>query len=187
MQRRQALFIANYGLAAFKSYQHRDQLPIVTGAIDGTESRYADYSLDDAWRLRLHLDLIGNEPDSGACGECGLSPSGAKAVVMNALMHCDAPLSIGDAYRAKVDIWLGVVVYHETFGPDPLRFTEWFKGDLAGVNRQIAETLAAHEEDYPRTTLEPVRVMMVNASRAARFVVNRAREFHLAEIADLDL
>lgn len=187
MQRRQALFLAGYDSTSFNNYARRDQLPVIAGSTDDNGSRYTNYSLDDAWRLRLHRDLIGNEPQSGVCGECGVSPAGAKAIVGNALSHSDGPLAIGDAFHAPADIWIGVIVYQETYGPDPIRFTEWFKGEMAGVNDQIANALTKHSADYPRSTLEPVRIVTVNASRAARFVVQRAREFHLPEISEIEV
>lgn len=186
MKRGALLYIADYDLSAFTTYRHRGHLPLTRGTVDEVDARSANYTLGDAWRLRMHRDLMGNEPGTGICGECSLSASAAQGVVRNAIcapsLSRSGPLSVRDALFATPDIWIGVVVWERYYEAAPNRHTGWYTGSLVEMNRSIAE-----DAENSVTPIRPVRIITVNATRAAEFVFTRASDIGLPEISEIEV
>lgn len=80
MKRAALLYCADIDLARYKVLNQRDQLPFY----GGDERGGSNYTLDQAFRLRLLLDLLGGEGDE-ASTMAGLGPSYAVSVVFNAM------------------------------------------------------------------------------------------------------
>jgi hypothetical protein len=165
----------------FKVLNQRDQLPHVAGSSfphsplgEENVGKFANYSLSDAFAMRLMLDLIGGE---GPKGEelVGIVPSYACKVVSNACMpHRNPSVSFDNK-----NVWAGVAVFQgRALNDQPLRYTRWFLGDVSELPRWIAATSIREHDDLP------IRVLIANASRAAAFVRARAEDLGLPEAGD---
>ncbi|MGB1209336.1 MAG: hypothetical protein ACPG7W_09115, partial [Paracoccaceae bacterium] len=136
-----------------------------------TPGKQARFTLEDAYMTRVALDLMGDADTHPA-----ISPSHAHHVVTNAHMHMR-----GQGYRhplntlGGLDLWIGVIVFGEIAQDGPHSFTGWFAGPLSEVSDGIAKECA----DWPNTT--PARVILTNASRAARIVRQRAFDLGIPE------
>jgi len=147
----------------FNTLRRREQLPLVTGSADEADSRQSNYSLEDAFALRLFMDLIGQ----GENDLPSITPTAACKVVSNALIHLrnlqrPHPLNM----LALEEAWAGVIVFEEDCTNDAgeadlLRFTHWYAGTLAEVHTEIAKLIDA---TGPGT--RAVRVILASASRA---------------------
>lgn len=149
----------------FKALRARDQLPFNLEPSKGT---WQEFSLEDAFRLRLMLDLIGGD-GGGQSG--GAGPAYAQKVVFNALTKT----SKSDILSSQNGIWIGVAFFEESLAVDEfLRFSNWYAGEIEDLPKWIAE----REPGCRR-----VRLMLADATGAARFVVKRAKEANLPEVA----
>ena len=182
MKRAALLHCANMELHRYKTLRHREQLPLTRGSVDDADSRQANYTLEDAFTLRLLMDLIGQGEDNLP----SISPGAACSVVANAMMRLRAlqsphPLNM----LAQEEAWVGVIVFEEDCTDDAgerdtLRFTHWYAGALVGVQKEITDLI---EATGPGT--RAVRVILTSATRAANFVRQRAVELGIPEGNDL--
>ena len=174
MKRAAFLYCADIDLTRFKVLNQRDQLPFVVGRDWGG----SNYTLDQAFRLRVLLDLLGGE-GGDASMLAGLGPTFAVSVVSNALTNfLWHPLNQVE----PCDWYLGVVVYEE-HGRDGevFRHSEWIACEL----ERIPAWLDKHRTDsVTRQRKEIIRVFLVNVSRAAKFVRARAEALGLPEGSD---
>lgn len=155
----------------FNALRRHDNLPFATH--DADKGEWQTFTLDDAFRMRLMLDLVGAEGE-GDDTLHGLPPSYAVKLVSNAMGRFDRhPLSSLDGA-----LWAGVAIFEDTpEGAEPYRYSRWFAGDLADLAAWISE-MSKREDGTP------VRLFAANASRAAKFVRDRAAERGLPEARD---
>lgn len=153
MKRSDFLKCVGIDAGRFKVLKQRDQLPFS----DDPEEHEAvsarrSFTLDEAFRLRLMLDLVGGENDNLQ----GLNPSYATKMVFNAIGRFDVhPLT-----RARgEDLWCGVIAFedHNADGTT-LRYSGWFAADLPSLPAFIAANSKG---------ARAVRVFIANASLAA--------------------
>lgn len=178
MKRAALLHCADIDLPRFKVLRQREQLPFVAGSFDEADSKQATYSLEHAFLLRLFLDLNGQGDDSAA-----LTAKDACSVVVNAMstvrrLNLPHPLNLA----APQDFWVGVIVFEELYEEEGecLRFTDRFAGKLADLHSYITDF-----EERSAIPARAVRTIIVNATRAARFVRTRADELDIPERFDL--
>jgi hypothetical protein len=140
--------------------KQRKHLPFGIGAEDSDTGN--QYTLDQAFRLRLMLDLLGVEGDE-ASAVAGLTPAYAKIVVDNA-MHLFPRHPLNQI--EPLDWFLGVVVFDE---PQPGGGKRRFSEPLACEVQQLSAWLAERckpEKNKGRRRL--VRLFLVNVTQAAR-------------------
>lgn len=175
MRRVDLLNLTEMNLPRFKVLRKRDQLPLVAGSFDDADSRGAKYSLDDAFRVRFLMDLIGDGEESLPAIAAGVGANVVENVMLRfrneARRH---PLDLA----GSVDLWGGLVVLEE--GEEPFRYTHWCAGTVEQIAAEIADLVA-----HSAVPVRPVRLMIANASAAARFVRKRADEYKVAERFDL--
>lgn len=174
MKRAAFLYCADIDLTRYKVLNQRDQLPFYGGGERGG----SNYTLDQAFRLRLLLDLLGGEGDD-ASTMAGLGPSYAVSVVFNAMTKFPRhPLN----QIEPRDWYLGVVVYEEP-GRDgqTLRHSEWIACELEQLPAWLEERRI---DSVTGQRKQIIRVFMVNVTRAANFVRDRAEALGLPEGSD---
>jgi len=138
--------------------------------------------LDQAFRLRLMLDLIGGE-SSDATQLAGLGPTYAGGVIVNTMGHF--PLHPLNHFGPR-DWWAGVVVFQdEPKEGKQFRWSAWYAGEIEMLGAWIEEK--RRREVPAEGRCEVARVFLANATRAARFVRDRAEEMGLPEAADFKL
>lgn len=168
MKRAAIAYCADVPPKRFDVLETREQLPFATDK--GRKS----YSLEDAWLLRLTLDLIGGE-DEGNGPEGGLPPSYVAGVVVNAIANGRGQGFHHPLSYTGPDFWFGVAIFEAGQGDNLYRFSQPFFGEISGLSHWI------HKIATPESGETPVRVFVANASRAARFVRQRAHEMGLPE------
>ncbi len=179
MKRAPFLFCAGADAPRYKVLESRGQF---STAEDGSPRGNA-YTLADAFRLRLLLDLVGGEANDET-QIVGLSPSYAAGVVTKALeMFPRHPLN----QLEPLDWWVGVVVFEDKDSDgERFRWPEWYFGEIeqfaAWMNEKRQRPVA--ENGSYRGRFSVIRVFMVNASNAANFVRDRALELGLPEAED---
>lgn len=116
-----------------------------------SERGWQDFSLQDAFLLQLMLDLMDG---------FGIGPSEAKSILY-------LPPLIHDAAAEPEDAWLGELTWFDE--ADRCRAVAPFYGTSASLTERLAR----------RKTIS--RVIIANASRAARAVLARAEELGIAD------
>ena len=164
MRLKQFLFTVGMQDNHFNSLRRLDNLPFTE---DSAFAGWANFSVEDAFRMRVMLDLIGEDYRQSEY-LAGLPASYAQKIVINAVrgMAC---LPHG---REDADIWAGVLVARDDTAPggaSPI----WFWGGLADLAGWVAAKTLTLEGEAP---MPPVRVFLANASEAARGVRERAKE-----------
>lgn len=130
----------------FNVLRRRDQLPFV-GAAE-SERGWQEFSLQDAFKLRMMLDLMEGS---------GLGPAEAKSVLHGASM-----IDVHYAAEITPDLWLG-------------EFTK-SGGEFGGHFGTLAQLADRFDKPGPAS-----RIVLVNASRAARAVLARAADLGIAD------
>ena len=182
MKRAGLLYCADVDAPRFKLLKQRDQLPFHVPAHDGAE-KWTDYTLDQAFRLRLMLDLLGGEGEGQLAG---IGPNDAVKLVSNALGYFPRhPLN----QIEPRDWWAGLVVLEDKAQDDTTyRFSEWYVGELeqlgAWVDEKRKVPCAGPDGGTVYRRLSVIRVFLANATRAANFVRDRACELGLPEGED---
>jgi hypothetical protein len=174
MKRSAFLYCADIDFARYKVLNQRHQLPFIADQNLGG----SNYTLDHAFRLRLLLDLLGGEGEE-ASTMAGLGPSYAVSVVFNAMTKFPRhPLN----QIEPRDWYLGVVVFEEP-GRDgeTLRHSEWIACELEQLPAWLEER---RTDSVTRQRKQIIRVFMVNVTRAANFVRDRAEALGLPEGSD---
>jgi len=164
MKRSGIAFCVNLDPRRFDHYVYRDQLPFPA------KEAPAQYSLAEAFALRVFLDAI---EEGGVSIELAqhIATSGPGRLLVHPLNQKpgEADLWVGAALIRDPDLGEGDAALHS--------FT--VAGTLAELVTQ-AEARAA--EHGPQANL--IRLVTVNASRAARSVRSRANEMGLPEARD---
>lgn len=175
MKRVALLYCTAIDVTRFNVLKQRQQMPF-TVPVGDESSRWADYSLHDAFALRLMLDLIGGEGGDGI-QRVGVVPSFACGIVDNLLCRFERdPLT-----TMEPGLWGAVAIMEEPASPEggALRYTDWFAGKLEDLPAWLAARSA-------NSGAVPVRIFTVNVSRAAQFVRERAHELGLPEALSFD-
>lgn len=167
------LHCTNLDRHRFNTLRRREQLPFLSAGVDETVSKTARYTLDDAFRLALFLDLVAQFDEYAS-----IAPGDAANIVDNALTTLGT-----NGYRHPLnvlgtDLWVGVAVCEDGPKDDRYFFTPRFAGPLSDLDSFIAN----QRKDYPDT--DSVRIILANASRAARLVRERAHDLGLPEAED---
>lgn len=168
------LYCARTDEARFNGLRRHGNLPF---PLDGSDGKWQKFSYDDVVKLRVMLDLMG-EPETEAYGQ-GLPPALASKVVGNGVSRVGRnPILV----ELGQEVWIGVLLSEgpqteeeEAEGRNPLRMTDWFAGTLAELG--LWEQGKAPRADG----CKPVRLFLVNLSRAARDVGQRAIDFGLLD------
>ena len=169
-----ALYCTRTDEARYNGLRRHGNLPFYMDEMGG---KWQKFSRDDLVKLRVMLDLLG-EPEAEAYGQ-GIPPALAHKVVANAFARY-----IGNAILVEPgqEIWLGVLLtegplseQEKAEGHNPARTTDWFSGTLADLGPWVAGKAPAAEG------CKPVRLFLVNLSRAARDVEERALDLGLLD------
>jgi len=174
MKRAAFLYCADIDLTRYKVLNQRDQLPFY----EGGERGGSNYTLDQAFRLRVLLDLLGGEGDEVST-MAGLGPSYAVSVVFNALAKFPRhPLN-----QIEPSEWyLGVVVFEESGKEgESFRYSKWIACEFEKLPAWLDER---RTDSFTGQRNEIIRVFMVNVTRAAKFVRDRAESLGLLEGSD---
>ena len=158
----------------YTALKRHDNLPFPSETFEG---KWRRFTIDEAIRYRVMLDLLG-EPEAEEYGQ-GIPPALAKKVVSNGPGRIfDIPLLAA----AGPEIWIGVLMVEmeptaEEIAGDkrPPRSTDWFTGTLGDIETWVSKKAPAN------TGLKPVRLFLVNLSRAAKEVTQRALELGLLD------
>ncbi|SEN56806.1 hypothetical protein SAMN04488003_12142 [Loktanella fryxellensis] len=174
MKRAAFLYCADIDLTRFKVLNQRDQLPFVVGRDWGG----SNYTLDQAFRLRVLLDLLGGE-GRDVTAMAGLGPTYATKMIFNALSKFPRhPLN----KVVPSDCYLGVVVYKEPEQDgEILRSSEWIACELERLPAWLDER---RTDSITGQRKEIIRIFLVNVTRAAKFVRERADALGLPEGSD---
>jgi hypothetical protein len=170
------LFVADVDRERFNVLRRRGQLPIVRGTADDADAKQSTYDLADAFLIRVLLDLVGDGDDHAAVPPAQAAPVASNIEHTLRREGFRHPLNVMGA-----DLWAGIVVLDEVVtdpqGETPrLRYVARFAGP--------ASDLPAFLDAQANSEAQPVRVLLVNLSRAARFVRARAHELGLPEAED---
>lgn len=172
MKRAALLYCANIDVHRFKLLQRREHLPFsMPGGDDSEAPTWNDYTLDDAFRLRVLLEFM----DAPKADELGLNPSQAVRIVDNSI-HVRAR----EAADAAPPIWSGVVGFDTWNVDDEISSSRGhYCGPWDGMTAWMARQVEFFREAEPNHG--PAHVFLVNISRSARFVLERARALGLPE------
>jgi hypothetical protein len=169
------LAIADCSRGRLDSLRRRDQLPFYGGPEDENARAHWRFTVGQAFALRLLLDLIG-ESDEGLGG---VPPAFAVPVISNALGRAREAgfRTLGDFVTGRVLLGALILEEHGPADAERLRFARWIacRDDELGV--EVAAWAA-------RERARPVRVLVVNAARAAEDVIARARALGVADHAE---
>lgn len=172
MRRAALLFLTDLDAPRFNLLRQRDQLPFACVG----DSKWAEFSLDDAFKLRLMLDLI--EDAGQGAKPPPLSPTFAPKMVVNGFAA--EPLTIADAAATSPSIWIAHAGFEGITADDETHHSaSHFCGPLADLDGWIAGIIAKDGDGY--RTFACKRLFMANATRAANFVLERAQELGLPE------
>ena len=187
MKRSAMLYCADCTAPRYKVLKQREQLPFVPSD-DDLDGKWANFNLDDAFRLRLMLDLIGGESKDETQLN-GLGPSYAAEIVGNAMgLFPRHPLNQVE----PDDWWAGLVVFEDTTSEgEQIRFSEWYIGELANLGAWVADRrvrpCAGPNGAILTRNLPVVRIFLANVTRAANFTRERACAMGLPAGEDFSL
>lgn len=156
----------------FKTLRARDQLAFDI-AYDGDElGGWQRFSIRDAFLLRCQLDMM---------AEGGVAPDVAAKAVRNAIGWLDGDI-FEKVRRAKPsqDVFIGVERWRDEDGTIGA-------GHFAGTLTEIAilsEAEADRQSEYA-STVTRFRLVLVNASGAARRVLGRAKDTNILAVAEV--
>lgn len=158
------LQIVDMDEAHFTGLRRHENLPFVP---DPAFSGWADFSLEDACKMRVMLDLMGEDHRVSEY-LAGLPPAYAVKIVTNAGGNLvDLPHG-----RSEPDTWIGVLILADDTDPDG-GFCNWYRGALADVSAWVTS-----KETPPEGAMLPsVRLFLANASASVRGVRVRANEW----------
>ncbi|TKA98532.1 hypothetical protein FAZ78_00295 [Cereibacter changlensis] len=189
MRRKAFCVVADIEPRRFDTMQMRGQLPFPK-----PESGWGEFTLDDAFKLRLMLDLV----DNGGC-DIGAAYMTLRMALTDHWLT-KYPLTRSPA---KADTWiaLGSIVYRTgdefTVGQDYVAGqVGWIHNLLQGIGERVAEVtdrltvlrITENGQDIERVPNENAdytvgRIIMANASLAARRVLMAADAMDLPEAA----
>lgn len=173
-------------VAQFKNYKHRGQLPFVEreefsiAPGEKLHSRWTDYTLDDALRLQVMVDLSKyNWPDGSATLEeqksyDGLPPLSAANIAQNGVAETLAKYGGLNGMRAQdFDIWhVALVIVSE------------HKGDLWYGMERFSGTIGECAEKIEELKEGQVRAIVFNVSQAFERVLTAGETHAVAEVVD---
>jgi hypothetical protein len=168
MKRAAVLSCAMIEEPRFKVFRQRGQLPFDPPEGDG-------YTLDHAFRLRLMLDLIG--VDATEEQDRGMAPGYAAEVVREVMKRFPRhPLNQIEPF----DWWAGLVVFERKTFDGIVRNAVIFAGELQNLSAWVEDQQAERWVGPGTGGRKPaVRLLLVNVTRAANFVNDRAEEIGL--------
>ena len=180
MKRADMLHCAGVTAARYTVLKQRSQLPFLANEDDG-ELMGSKYTLDHAYQLRLTLDLIGGESSDDTQLQ-GLGPSYASSAVANSARFFPRhPLE----QIEPLDWWAGVVVFEDEWPSrqEFFRWSAWFAGELQHFPNWVEQKSKREPAEDGSVTgfSRVVRTFLVNATRAADYVRERARQRGLPE------
>ncbi|WP_157001531.1 hypothetical protein [Paracoccus sp. S4493] len=171
MKRAALLFCADVDASRFKLLKQRDQLPFLLHDQD-QDSKWADYSLEDAFRLRIMLDLINDASKETYPG--GLGPQFAQSVAGN------IGVQSADVAGCRPMFWAGVIGFEGINRNDqPEHWLVPFTGTLGGLEEAVSQEQATWAEVYSEISVP--RMFLANATRAAEYIRGRAAELGISE------
>ncbi|MDO9639167.1 MAG: hypothetical protein Q7J44_11560 [Pseudotabrizicola sp.] len=165
MKRAAIAFCVDVDPRRFDHYVFRDKLPFPAPVPP------ANYTLENAYDLRLFLDLM---------TQGGVSMDQASEIVASGtdklMVH---PLNQNPG---AADLWVGAALIHDPdLGEGNDAFHTFF---VAGTMIELAVDAEATAKEYGDKS-RLMRVIAANASAAARLVAARAHEMGLPEAADI--
>lgn len=167
MKRSDLLACAGVPTERFKAWNTRGHIPFQAprAAFEG-HLDWRDYSLDDAFRLRMLFTLAG-EDSGGMANLGGVRPIDGKRIVSEAMGRFPRhPL----LQIEPEDWWLGIAVFEtsDSFG-EPALDPQIFCGAFSRLSDWASRAEATQERRL-------ARLHVVNVTRAAEFVQDRAEE-----------
>lgn len=173
MRRAGLLYCVGIDKTRFYALGRHDNLPFY---LEGAAmQKWQEFSLDDAFRLRLLIDMAGGEGED--LKHAGYPPSYCEKIISNAL----ASLHVNEVSLDEASAhWAGVAIFEDASphaDDEPLRYSRWFLGKLCEIPAWVEE-LSSREGD------RPIRLFLGNATQAARVVRNRAFDLGLPEALD---
>jgi hypothetical protein len=170
------LALADIDRGRFDVLRQRDQLPFYSGPQNEAARTHRRFTIGEAFALRLMLDLIGEDAEAGLGG---VPPSYAHRVIPNALARArDGGFrTLGDFATGRVLIGAAILEERGPAEADRLRFARWIACRDDELGFEIA-AIAAREK------AAPVRLLIVNAARAAQDVIDRARALGINDRAE---
>jgi len=157
----------------FEYFRRHDQLPFHGGSENDAARTHRRFTIGEAFALRLMLDLIGEDAEAGLGG---VPPLYAHRVIVNAMARArEAGFRTLEDF-AVAQLLIGAVILEErgTADTDRLRFSRWIACAAADLGPEVA-AIAARED------AQPVRLLIVNAARAALDVIGRAQALGIAD------
>lgn len=172
MKRAALLHCAGWTAQRFKLLQRHDQLPF--HQVDEPDaSRWSEFSIEDAFRLRLMHELI--DAESSEVYPTGTGPSFARSVVANATQ-----VLCVEAAEAHPVIWIAhVTLTGEVATGQMERHAFHYCGTLGSLEYKIEASEAAFGDAYQSHAA--TRIFLANATNAAKFVLRRAKELDVLE------
>lgn len=169
------LGLADIDRGRFDVLRQRDQLPFYSGPQNEAARTHRRFTIAEAFALRLMLDLLADE----AADLAGVPPSYAHRVIPNALARArDGGFrTLGDFATGRVLIGAAILEERGPAEADRLRFSRWIACRDDELGFEIA-AIAAREK------AAPVRLLIVNAARAAQDVIDRARALGINDRAE---
>jgi hypothetical protein len=169
------LSLAGADKARFDALRRRDQLPFYGGPEGENARAHWRFSAGQAFALRLLLDLIGE----GDEGPGGVPPAFAVSVITNALGRAREAgfRTLGDFVTERVVLGTAIFEDHGPADAERLRFSRW-------IACRDDELYLEVEAWATRERARPVRVLIVNAARAAEDVIARARALGIHDHAE---
>jgi hypothetical protein len=169
------LSLAGCDKPRFDALRRRDQLPFYGGPAGENARGNWRFTVGQAFALRLLLDLIGE----GDEGPGGVPPAFAVSVISNALGRAREAgfRTLSDFLTGRVVLGAAIFEDHGPADAVRVRFARW----IACQDGELAFEVAAWAA---RERARPVRVLIVNAARAAEDVIARARALGINDHAE---
>lgn len=160
----------------FGNLRQRNQLPFYGGPENEAARTHRRFTIGEAFALRLMLDLVGDEAGGGLGG---VTPAYAHRIIANALGHARANglRTLNDFVSNRTLIGAAILEERGPAETDRLCFSRW----IACPDDRLASEVAALAA---REGARPVRMLIVNAARAAQDVIDRARVLGISDHAE---
>lgn len=172
--------------AQFKNYKRRDQLPFLdreqysVAPGEKHHSRWTDYSLEDALRLQVMVNLSeykspdkAKEPETSKRYD-GLPPMAASAIAQNSIGNACAKYGgLAEILKHPNDIWHVTTVDASPYEGDLCYGSQHFAGTLA----ECAEVIDARKENQ-------VRAILFNVTNAFRGVIEAGIQSQVPDVLE---
>lgn len=172
--------------AQFKNYKRRDQLPFLDREQfsvppgEKLHSRWTDYTLEDALRLQVMVNLSEyKSPDKAKEPEIskrydGLPPMAASAIAQNSIGNACAKFGgLAGILAQPKDIWHVTTVDASPYEGDLWYGSEHFAGSLV----ECAERIEDRKEHQ-------VRAILFNVTSVLRGVIEAGKQSQVSDVLD---